>query len=235
MNSSEKSGAFFLSKKPAKLLLEDGTNFEGYALGATGLTTGELCFNTSMVGYQEILTDPSYNSQIILMTYPQIGNYGINSLDNESKKIQASGLIIKDISYYPSNYQSEKSLNDYLCDNNIVAIYGIDTRSLTIHIRENGSMNAIISTDILDTKQLQNKLNLIPSMEGLNLVNKVTCNKSYSYDTTSKNQFKVAAIDFGVKNNILRLLDKYNCNVTVFPADVSSDEIHKFKPDGIFV
>ena len=235
MNSSEKSGAFFLSKKPAKLLLEDGTNFEGYALGATGLTTGELCFNTSMVGYQEILTDPSYNSQIILMTYPQIGNYGINSQDNESKKIQASGLIIKDISYYPSNYQSEKSLNDYLCDNNIVAIYGIDTRSLTIHLRENGAMNAIISTDILDTKQLQNKLNLIPSMEGLNLVNKVTCNKPYPYDSTSKNQFKVAAIDFGVKNNILRLLDKYNCNVTVFPADVSSDEIHKFKPDGIFL
>ena len=235
MNSSEKSGAFFLSKKPAKLLLEDGANFEGYALGATGLTTGELCFNTSMVGYQEILTDPSYNSQIILMTYPQIGNYGINSQDNESQKIQASGLIIKDISYYHSNHQSEKSLNDYLCDNNIVAIYGIDTRALTIHLRDNGAMNAIISTDILDTKQLQNKLNLIPSMEGLNLVNNVTCNKPYPYDSTSKNQFKVAAIDFGVKNNILRLLDKYNCNVTVFPADVSTDEIRKFKPDGIFL
>ena len=144
------------------LLLEDGTIFKGYSLGAIGTTTGELCFNTSMVGYQEILTDPSYNSQIILMTYPQIGNYGINSEDNESKKIQASGLIIKDISYYPSNYQSEKSLNDYLCDNNIVAIYGIDTRALTIHLRDNGAMNAIISSDILDTKQLQSQLSLIP-------------------------------------------------------------------------
>ena len=119
MNSSEKSGAFFLSKKPAMLLLEDGTKFKGYSLGAIGTTTGELCFNTSMVGYQEILTDPSYNSQIILMTYPQIGNYGINSNDIESRKIQASGLIIKDISYYLSNYQSEKPLDQYLIDNTL--------------------------------------------------------------------------------------------------------------------
>ena len=235
MNSSEKNGAFFLSQNPATLLLEDGTIFKGYALGAIGTTTGELCFNTSMVGYQEILTDPSYNRQIILMTYPQIGNYGINSNDIESRKIQASGLIIKDISYYPSNYQSEKPLDQYLIDNNIVGIYGIDTRSLTKHLRNNGAMNAIISSKIMDDKKLLEKLDATPSMEGLNLVENVTCSKSYQYEINSQNQFKVAAIDYGIKSNILKLLNEHNCNVTIFPANVTNDEINNFKPDGIFL
>ena len=131
MNSSELYGAFFLSRKPATLLLDNGLSFKGYALGAMGTTTGELCFNTSMVGYQEILTDPSYRSQIVLMTYPHIGNYGINSIDNESNKIQVSGFIIKDLTEIPSNYRSEKSLDTYLKENNIIGIYGLDTRAIT--------------------------------------------------------------------------------------------------------
>ena len=235
MNSSEKNGAFFLSKTPAKILLDDGKVFKGFSLGAKGTTTGELCFNTSMVGYQEILTDPSYNSQIVLMTYPQIGNYGICSKDAESHKIQASGFVIKDLALYPSNFQSEQTLNDFLIENQIVGIYGIDTRALTKHLRENGSMNAIISSEIEDDQQLQKKLNSIPSMEGLNLVKNVTCKEPYKYDLNSTNKYKVAAIDYGIKNNILRLLNRYNCNVTVFPANVTSQEIEKFKPDGIFL
>ena len=134
----------------ARLLFEDGTEYIGRFFTEPKEVFGEIVFNTAMSGYQEVLTDPSYSNQCVLMTYPMIGNYGINSKDIESRKIQASGLIIKDISYYPSNYQSEKPLDQYLIDNNIVGIYGIDTRSLTKHLRNNGAMNAIISSKIMD-------------------------------------------------------------------------------------
>lgn len=233
--SSDSNGAFFLSKKPAILILDNDLIFKGYALGAIGTTTGEICFNTGMVGYQEILTDPSYYGQIILMTYPQIGNYGINHEDSESNKIHASGLIIKDISEMPSNYRSQKSLNTYLKENNIVGIYGLDTRAIARIIRKCGSMNVIISSEEKNIKILKKQLSEVPSMEGLNLAEKVTCNSNYEFSGKTKNIYKIAAIDFGIKSNILRLLSKRGCVITIFPASVSSQEIIEFNPDGVFL
>ena len=235
MNSSAKNGAFFLSKKPAVLLLENNQVFHGYAIGKTGTTSGELCFNTGMVGYQEILTDPSYCGQIVLMTYPHIGNYGVNKNDIESRNIQVAGFIIKDLTIEPSNYSSDQSLNQYLKNNNITGICGLDTRAITRVVREHGSMNAIISSENLDLNVLIEQLSQTPSMEGLNLTNQVTCKKSYKYENSISGEFKVAALDFGIKNNILRLLKKYGCNVTVFPSNISSQEIISFNPDGVFL
>ena len=235
MNSSAKNGAFFLSKKPAVLLLENNQVFHGYAIGKTGTTSGELCFNTGMVGYQEILTDPSYCGQMVLMTYPHIGNYGVNKNDIESKNIQVAGFIIKDLTIEPSNYSSDQSLNQYLKNNNITGICGLDTRAITRVVREHGSMNAIISSENLDLNVLKEQLSQTPSMEGLNLTNQVTCKKSYQYKNSISEEFKVAALDFGIKNNILRLLKKYGCNVTVFPSNISSQEIISFNPDGVFL
>ena len=235
MNSSAKNGAFFLSKKPAVLLLENNQVFHGYAIGKTGTTSGELCFNTGMVGYQEILTDPSYCGQMVLMTYPHIGNYGVNKNDIESKNIQVAGFIIKDLTIEPSNYSSDQSLNQYLKNNNITGICGLDTRAITRVVREHGSMNAIISSENLDLNVLTEELSQTPSMEGLNLTNQVTCKKSYKYENSISGEFKVAALDFGIKNNILRLLKKYGCNVTVFPSNISSQEIISFNPDGVFL
>ena len=235
MNSSNSNGAFFLSRKPATLLLENNLIFQGYALGAIGTTSGELCFNTGMVGYQEILTDPSYCGQIVLMTSPHIGNYGINSDDAESNNIQVSGFVIKDLTNIPSNYRSEESLNQYLKDNNIIGIYGLDTRAITRVVREHGVMNAIISSDQLEHKHLTEQLNKTPSMEGLNLTSKVTCKGRYNFSESKNNKFKLAVIDFGIKTNILRLLSKRNCNITIFPSNVSSQEIIKFNPDGLFL
>ena len=235
MNSSAKNGAFFLSKKPAVLLLENNQVFHGYAIGKTGTTSGELCFNTGMVGYQEILTDPSYCGQMVLMTYPHIGNYGVNKNDIESRNIQVAGFIIKDLTIEPSNYSSDQSLNQYLKNNNITGICGLDTRAITRVVREHGSMNAIISSENLDLNVLTEQLSQTPSMEGLNLTNQVTCKKSYKYENSISGEFKVAALDFGIKNNILRLLKKYGCNVTVFPSNISSQEIISFNPDGVFL
>ena len=235
MNSSAQNGAFFLSKKPAVLLLENNHVFHGYALGKIGTSSGELCFNTGMVGYQEILTDPSYCGQMVLMTYPHIGNYGVNQYDIESKKVQVAGFIIKDLTITPSNYRSEQSLNQYLKNNNVTGIYGLDTRAITRIVREFGVMNAIISSENLDIDKLKTQLKKTPSMEGLNLTGKVTCSKIYKYEQPKNKKFKVAALDFGIKNNILRLLKKNGCDITVFPANVSSQEIHAFKPDGIFL
>ena len=235
MNSSAQNGAFFLSKKPAVLLLENNQVFHGYALGEVGTSSGELCFNTGMVGYQEILTDPSYCGQMVLMTYPHIGNYGINQHDIESKKIQVSGFIIKDLTIEPSNHRSEQSLNQYLKNNNVTGIYGLDTRAITRIVREHGVMNAIISSENLDVDKLKIQLKKTPSMEGLDLTGKVTCPKSYQYDKPKKSKFKVAVCDYGIKNNILRLLKQYDCDIKVFPASVSSQEIDSFKPDGVFL
>jgi len=235
MNSSAQNGAFFLSKKPAVLLLENHQAFHGYALGEIGTSSGELCFNTGMVGYQEILTDPSYCGQMFLMTYPHIGNYGTNQHDAESHKIQVASFIIKDLTIEPSNHRSEQTLNEYLKDNHIAGIYGVDTRAITRIVREHGVMNAIISSENFDLDQLKIQLNKTPSMEGLNLTDQVTCLKSYRYDKLKDSQFKVAVLDFGIKNNILRLLKKHGCDITVFPADVPSQEIDSFKPDGVFL
>ena len=217
----------------AILLLNDGKKFEGKQLGHLGETIGEVCFNTGMTGYQEILTDPSYCSQIVTMTSPHIGNYGINKEDVESNKIQVSGFVIKEESIVPSNWRSTRSLDEYLKKNKIVGIQDIDTRSLTRHIRDQGAMNGIISSVDNDLVNLSNKLKKAPSMNGLDLAKTVSTKKVYKWSQTGK--FKVAAIDYGIKHNILNILKDNNCEVTVFPAQTSAKEILDFNPDGIFL
>ena len=223
----------------AKLILENGNVFEGESLGATGETFGEICFNTAMTGYQEIITDPSYCGQLITLTYPHIGNYGTNSEDVESSKIQASGIIIRQENMIPSNFRSQQSFGNYLRDQNIVGIKNIDTRMLTRIIREHGSMNAIISNDYNNEKKLIKKLNTKPSMKGLDLVKKVSCKSAYKWNLNKnikkESNYKIAVIDFGIKYNILRILESFGCDITIFPASTSSEEILNSNPDGVFL
>ena len=218
--------------KSAKLILENGTIFSGISFGAEGETIGEVCFNTGMTGYQEILTDPSYCGQLITMTYPHIGNYGVNEEDVESNKIHAAGFIVREENVVPSNFRSTQSLGEYLRAQKIVGIQKIDTRMLTRILRDEGAMNGIISTFDLDNDSLLQKVKTAPSMDGLDLAKVVTCDKSYKW---SKGKHKIAAIDFGIKHNILRLLESHGCDVTVFPATASSTEILNINPDGIFL
>jgi len=215
------------------LLLDDGRKFEGKSLGFPGETIGEICFNTGMTGYQEILTDPSYCSQIVTMTSPHIGNYGINEEDVESNKIQVAGFVIKEESISPSNWRSTDSLNTYLKNNKIVGIQRIDTRALTRHIRDQGAMNGIISSVDTDINSLSNKLKNAPSMNGLDLAKVVSTKEIYKWSESGK--FKVAAIDYGIKRNILNILKQNECEVTVFPAKTTADQILDFDPDGIFL
>jgi len=232
--------------KKAILALADGTVFEGYSFGAEGEASGEVVFNTSITGYQEILTDPSYKGQIVTMTYTQIGNYGINNEDIESGKLWVEGFVVKENFNYPSNWRSRVTLNDYLKKNNIIGIYGIDTRALTKHIREQGAINGIISTVDLDKKSLVEKARAHPSMVGLDLVTHVTCNKMYKWDeglwgTESHyteheregKRFNVVVYDFGVKYNILRNLVHAGCNVTVVPSYTAAQDVLEMNPDGI--
>ena len=220
-------------EKEAILLLDDGRLFRGTELGASGDAIGEVCFNTGMTGYQEILTDPSYAKQMVTMTAPHIGNYGINSEDIESEKIQVSGFIIKEESFIPSNWRSEISLAEYLKKQNVVGIKNIDTRALTKHIRDNGAMNGIISSKTVNIDELASKLNDAPSMEGLDLAKIVSTKKIYQW--SEKGRYKIAAIDFGIKKNILRLLESFDCSVTVFPAKTKAHEILSYDPDGVFL
>ncbi|MBT5077868.1 MAG: glutamine-hydrolyzing carbamoyl-phosphate synthase small subunit [Candidatus Marinimicrobia bacterium] len=218
--------------KTAKLVLENGTIFTGASFGASGETIGEVCFNTGMTGYQEILTDPSYCGQLVTMTYPHIGNYGVNLEDVESNKIQAAGFIVREESVVPSNFRSTQSLGEYLQDQKIVGIQEIDTRMLTRILRDEGAMNGINSTMDLDDDSLLKKVKAAPSMDGLDLAKVVTCDKSYEW---SKGTHKIAAIDFGIKHNILRLLESHGCEVTVFPVTTTAREILEFNPDGVFL
>ena len=217
----------------AVLLLDDGKLFKGTTFGATGQSIGEVCFNTGMTGYQEILTDPSYAKQIVTMTAPHIGNYGINTEDIESEKIQVSGFVIKEESLFPSSWRSEMSLGDYLKKQNIVGIKNIDTRALTRHLRDNGAMNGIISSIKDNKNKLTSKLKSSPSMTGLDLA-KIVSTKNI-YDWSDKGEYRVAAIDFGIKKNILRLLEELDCQVTVFPANATAKDILSFDPDGVFL
>ena len=221
-------------KYKAKLVLSNGVTFNGYPLGKIGQSCGEVCFNTGMTGYQEIITDPSYAGQLITMTYPHIGNYGINSEDVESNQIYAKGFIVKEACDFPSNYRSIDTLDNYLKQNDIVGIQGIDTRYLTRIIRDEGAMNAIISSKELDDNKLKNYLNKHPSMEGLDLAKVVTCKKKYVWSNNQKG-FNVAVIDYGIKHNILRLLESYGFHITVFPATSTIDTILQCNPDGIFL
>ena len=222
------------NQNPAKLILQNGKVFHGYALGKKGITIGELCFNTGMTGYQEILTDPSYCGQLVTMTTPHIGNYGINSDDTESNKIQVKGFIIKEDSPIVSNYRATDSLNNYLTQNKIVGIQGIDTRALTRILRTEGAMNGIISSTDNTDEKLKKQLLSHPSMKGMDLAQIVTCNKAYDWNSSNK-KYRVAAIDYGIKHNILRLIEKIGCYIKIFPASVSTDEILSFSPDGIFL
>jgi len=222
--------------KAAILLLKDGRSFHGSSFGYDGETTGEVCFNTGMSGYQEILTDPSYCKQIVTMTSPHIGNYGINKHDIESDRIQVSGFIIKEESEVPSNWRSDQSIGSYLKEHKIVGIRNIDTRAVTRHIRDEGAMNGIISSTDLNIESLKKKLLQVPSMVGLDLAKIVSTKSSFDWEQNSKSKkYKVAAIDYGIKYNILRLLEQSECNVTVFPAKASAAEILKFNPDGVFL
>jgi len=219
----------------AILYLEDGLFFKGKSLGSLGETSGEVCFNTGMTGYQEILTDPSYAKQMIVMCSPHIGNYGTNESDLESSNIYASGFIIKSESLAPSNWRSSSSLEKFLQSKKVIGIQDIDTRALTIHIRNNGSMKGIISTDDFDINSLAEKIKNVPSMEGLDLAKEVSRKEKTTLCNVDNPKYKIAAIDYGMKSNIYDILLDNDAEVTIFPASVSSEEILNYSPDGIFL
>jgi carbamoyl-phosphate synthase small subunit len=232
----------------AVLALEDGTLFRGLAAGAEGEAGGEVVFNTSLTGYQEILTDPSYAGQIVTMTCAEIGNYGVSPDDAESRKPQVAGFIIRDESPVASNWRAESTLRDYLVANNIVAISDIDTRALTRQLRSGGVMRGVIATGgALDAKTLVERANAIPKMEGSDLVRQVTADRIFDWPAEDPDEFgivparlpkrrlKVAAYDFGMKWNILRRLSAHGCDVRVYPATVPASEVLASKPDGVFL
>jgi len=221
--------------KEAILYLQDATSFRGRTLKETGETSGEAVFNTAMTGYQEVLTDPSYTGQIVVMTYPLIGNYGVNDKDVESDRIHVKGFVVKEFCRRPSNWRAQKSLIDYLNDNKIIAVEGVDTRALTRHLRTSGAMKAIISTEDFDPKSLRQKLDEMPSMEGMDFVKDVSTLKKYVWKPQGPRLYKIAAIDCGIKFNILRILSSLGCEVHVFPAAATIKEIMASKPDGIFL
>lgn len=237
----------------AVIALEDGTVFEGEAFGAEGESFGELVFNTSMSGYQEIITDPSYKGQIVMMTYPLIGNYGVNEEDVESPRPHVEGFVVREYCRHYSNWRAKQSLGDYLKEHDIIGIEGIDTRALTRHVRLAGAMKAVISTVDLDRDRLVEKAKGSPDLVGRDLVKEVTCQTSYEWETSEKGEnnapwlqrpsprvrksgvFRVATIDYGAKRNILRMLQEVGCRVKVFPARTSAREILDENPDGIFL
>jgi carbamoyl-phosphate synthase small subunit len=223
--------------KKAILYLEDGTAFHGTSLGATGSSGGEIVFNTAMTGYQEILTDPSYAGQIVAMTYPLIGNYGVNAEDVESQKVHVKGFVVKEFCRHHSNFRASQSLVDYLDENHILAVEGIDTRALTRHLRVSGAMRAIISTEVFDLDELSRRMEKVPPMEGADWVCRVSTAEKYIWPNPDKvpARYKVAALDCGIKFNILRILTGLGCEVHVLPARTSPADILALDPDGLFV
>jgi carbamoyl-phosphate synthase small subunit len=238
----------------AILALEDGTWYRGVAAGAHGETSGEVVFNTSMTGYQEVLTDPSYAGQIVTMTAPQIGNYGVAAGDEESQAPRVAGFVMRDASPLASNWRADGTLRDYLTRHNIVAIADIDTRALTRVLRSAGVMRGVIATGQVDPEQLVEKAQAIPKIEGADLVRGVTCDHAYNWREVAPaegdadhaefgiaparkaaRRLRVAAYDFGVKWNILRRLDAYGCDVRVFPASAPANDLLASEPDGIFL
>ena len=217
----------------ALIVFEDGAVFEGISFGATGERDGEVVFNTSMTGYQEILTDPSYKGQIVTMTYPLIGNYGVNPEDIESRKPFAEGFIVKERSRIASNWRSQNTLEDYLKENNIMGIEGVDTRAITRHIRLQGAMKAIISTEDSKIESLVKKAKSAPGLIGRDLVKEVASDKAYQWNESGK--YQVTVIDCGVKYNILRHLVNNDCKVKVVSSTTKADEILADKPDGVLL
>ena len=218
----------------AYLLLEDGTLFEGHSFGALGTSGGEICFNTGMTGYQEVFTDPSYTGQVLVMNNAYVGNYGVREGEVESERITISALVCKNISDRYSRMTAYEPLEQYLIENNIVAIHGVDTRALVQHIRSKGAMNGIVSTEILDLNLLHEELRKVPSMEGLDLSSKVSSAQPYTMGDDSA-EFKVAVLDFGVKKHILNCLVERGAQVKVFPATSTVEEMQDFNPDGYFI
>lgn len=237
-----------MASKPKKacLVLENGTLFTGQSIGFNGYTEGEIVFNTAMTGYQEILTDPSYNGQIVTMTYPLIGNYGCNSQDVESRQPWVEGFVIKELAALPSNWRKQETLVDFLKKHKIVAIQGVDTRKLTKMIRSGGAQRALITTQNDDIKSLQKRVKKIPSIVGADLASEVTAEKPYrwregiyewpkGYSAKKKFKYFVVAYDFGIKRNILRSLVSNRIDVLVVPARTSWEEVLKMKPDGVLL
>jgi carbamoyl-phosphate synthase small subunit len=231
---------------PAMLVLADGTVFRGISIGAPGHTVGEVVFNTSMTGYQEILTDPSYTKQIVTLTYPHIGNTGVNSEDVESSKVYASGLIIRDLPLAHSNWRSEQSLSDYLVKSNVVAIADIDTRKLTRVLREKGAQAGCIIAGEVDEAKALELAKAFPGLSGMDLAKVVSVTEPYEftegewdlesgYGKLENPKFHVVAFDYGVKRNILRMLVARGCKVIVLPAQATAEQVLALKPDGVFL
>lgn len=240
---------------PATLILEDGTKYHGWSLKNSIHSLGEVVFNTGMTGYQEIITDPSYTGQMIIFTYPEIGNTGINKEDNESNTIYIKGIIAKNICNQPSNWRNEIPFNEYILKNDIPHIFGIDTRALTKHLRYKGVMNGCISNKTLDENAIINMIQELPKMEGLDLISKVTTKEIYTLEkltnihkpginyshlnnkinTKHSTTFNIVVLDFGVKYNILSRLISYGCNINILPANSTYKNIMKFSPDGVLL
>ena len=233
--------------RPAILALEDGSVFHGTAIGADGQTSGEVVFNTAMTGYQEILTDPSYSRQIVTLTYPHIGNTGINNEDVESDRVHAAGLVIRDLPLMASNWRSQSTLDDYLRRKNIVGIADIDTRRLTRILRNKGSQNgAVVAGPHATAEQAMKLAKAFPGLKGMDLAKEVTSDKTWSWSQTewdisngygerAESRFKVVAYDYGVKLNILRMLAARGCDITVVPAQTPASDVLAMNPDGVFL
>jgi len=234
-------------KKNAKLVLNNGAVFNGYSFGSKGEAIGEVVFNTGMTGYQEVMTDPSYFGQLLVFTYPEIGNTGINFEDSESENNIVKGIIVRNFSNNISNWRSKLSLDQWLKNNNVIGLFGIDTRALVKILRNNGSMNGIITTKEIDIESCRKILNKTPSMSGLNFASQVSTTKEYSWNNYENNfsfgditnnhkkaKLKVVAIDFGIKKSILNRLSYYGCDVIVLPSKTSIEKVLSYKPNGIF-
>jgi len=225
----------YQAQRPALILLADGTIFYGNAVGnKEGTAFGEVCFNTGMTGYQEIFTDPSYFGQLMVTTNAHIGNYGATNSDTESTGVKISGLICRNFSYTYSRAEAEESLEEFLAENQLFAIANVDTRALVTHIRDHGAMNAVITTNVDDINTLKTKLQEVPSMAGLELASKVSTKEAYYYGEETAS-YKVAALDIGIKENILRNFAKRDVYIKVFPYDTAYSEMKTWNPDGYFL
>jgi len=232
--------------QPAILVLEDGTVFEGESVGASGLSVGEVVFNTAMTGYQEIVTDPSYARQLVTLTYPHIGNTGCTDQDDEARQVWSAGLIVRDVPRRPSNWRSQASLQDWLVRRGVVAIAGIDTRKLTRILRERGAQNGALMAGGIDVEQALEAARKFPGLKGMDLAKVVSTTEAYAWNegqldldrnafVTAERKFKVVAYDFGVKTNILRMLAERGCDVTVVPAQTPAAEVLAMQPHGVFM
>ncbi len=224
----------YTTRQQALLLLSDGTIFYGKSIGLSGVAFGEVCFNTGMTGYQEIFTDPSYFGQLMVATNAHIGNYGVNDKEVESDTIKISGLICKNFSFNYSRPDAKESLESYFEKQNLIGISDVDTRALVAYIRENGAMNAVICTDGTPVEELKVALSKVPDMKGLELASKVSTKAPYFYGNENA-KYKIAALDLGIKTNILRNLAKRDCYIKVFPYNATFEDLNSFDPDGFFL